>query len=166
MNPRSSDGWLACILLTMGICAPLPLYAQSAPHHFSYGAQPRWAAARAPGWAAGVGARFNRGPIFAGALIGGIIGHALSFPHEHASAPHYGTVYRAPNVQGPESSLEPPRRAASRAPSIADGWTQIGEVPREGPLIAETSRSQFAENWQRFFEPSAKTETGPTIRTP
>jgi len=185
MNARSPDRWLVCILIAVGVCAPLPLYGQSVPHYFPYGAHPQWAVAPAPGWAAGVnagalvgahfsamnpmirchggrsfacGARLDPRPMFAAALIGGLIGNALSFPHEYAPAPYYGAVYGgAPGASwAPEGSSEPPRRAAIRAPSIADGWNQTGDVQREDFGRVAAGRSQFVEDWQRFFEPSAK----------
>lgn len=181
MNPRSCDRWLVRILMAAGACAPLPLYGQSAPYYFPYGAQPQWAVA-APGWAGGAGAgahigaqvsamnpmihctggrsfacgaRLGPRPMFVGALIGGMIGHALSFPHESAPVQYYGATYSTP-----ERSLESQRRAEHRAPSIADGWTQIGEVQREGSSPSTAARSQFIEDWQRFFEPSAQASSG------
>lgn len=191
MNPRSPDRWLVRILIAVGVCAPLPLHAQSAPHYIPYGGQPQWAVAPAPDWAAGAaagalqgahfspmnpmirctggrsfscGARLNPRPLFVGALLGGMIGRALSFPHEYAPVPYYGATFGAtPGTSWPsESTLEPPRRAANRAPSIADGWTQIGEVRREGFGRVAADRSHFIEEWQRFFEPSAKASSGGT----
>jgi hypothetical protein len=99
--------------------------------------------------------------MFIGALIGSIIG-ALSLPHEYAPVPYYGAAYTgAPSASwAPEGSSEPPRRAANRASSIADGWTQIGEVQREGFSRPTADRSQFIEDWQRFFEPSAQASSG------
>ena len=185
MNTRSPVAWLVSIFVAVGACAPLPLYGQYATHYLPYGAQPQWAVVYPPGWAAGAGAgallgaqvsamnpvircyggrsftcgpRFDPRPMFAGALIGGVIGHALSFPHEYAPVPYYGAAYSgAPGASwASEGSSEPPRRAASRAPSIADDWTHIGEVQREGFSRPAAGRSQFVEDWQRFFEPSAK----------
>jgi len=195
MNPRSLDRWLVCILVAVGACAPLPLYGQSGPHYFPYGAPPQWAVAPAPGWVHGAsagahlgaqvsamnpmvrcaggrsfvcGVRLDPRPMFVGALIGGVIGHAHSFPHEYAPVPYYGATYSgAPSASwAPEGSPEPPRRAASRAASIADDWTQMGKVQREGFSPPTAGRSQFVEDWQRFFEPSAKGASGPMIRTP
>ena len=195
MNARSPDRWLVCILVAVGACAPLPLYGQPAPHYFPYGAPPQWALAPAPGWAHGAsagahfgaqvsamnpvvrcfggrsftcGARLDPRPLFVGALIGGMIGHALSFPHEYAPVPYYGATFGGtPGPSWPsEGTSEPPRRAANRAPSIADNWTQIGEVQREGFGRDAAGRSQFVEHWQRFFEPSAKGASGPTVTKP
>lgn len=189
MHPRSPDRCLVCILIAVGACTPLSLYGQSAPHYIPYGAQPQWAVAPAPGWVAGAGAgallgaqvsamnpmvrcfggrsfscglRFDPRPMFAGALIGGMIGQALSFPHEYAPVPYYGATFGGtPGASwAPEGSSEPPRRAASRALSIADDWTHMGEVRRDNLSPPTAARPRFVEDWQRFFEPSAKASSG------
>jgi len=195
MNPRTPHRWLACILIAMGACAPLPLYGQSVPHYLPYGSHPQWAVAPAYGWAHGAaagahlgaqvsamnpmircsggrsftcGARLDPRPMFVGALIGGLIGHALSSQHENAPLPYYGAASTgAPSASwAPEGSSEPPPRAASRAPSIADNWTHIGEVRREGFGRDAAARSQFVEEWQRFFEPSTKGASSAMVTQP
>ncbi|MGH8674944.1 MAG: hypothetical protein ACREVG_11605 [Burkholderiales bacterium] len=160
---------VAVTLLASAACVSFPLYGQTVMY-----AQPHWAAAAPPPWALGAasgaqfgaqvsamnpaircrggrsftcGAHFDPRPVFAGALLGGVIA-ALSAP----------VYYDAPFAGAPEARWlqrdrsEPSPNSTGRAPSIADGWQQFGAP--NARAYGSTDRTQFVEAWQRFFEPS------------
>ena len=81
----------------------------------------------------------NPASIFAGALLGGVIGHAATAPYVVPAAPAY-----------------PPQPAAAAGGSggraFAENWQQFAAPPG----AAGASGTDFAQRWQTFFEPAAR----------
>ena len=159
---------IAVTLLASAACVSFPLYGQTMMY-----AQPYWAAAPPPfalGAASGAqfgaqlsamnptircrggrsftcGAHFDPRPIFAGALLGGVIA-ALATP-VYYNAP-FTSASEARWLQRDRSGPSP--NSTDRGPSIADSWQQFGAP--NARAYGSPDRTQFVEAWQRFFEPS------------
>ena len=91
------------------------------------------------------GARFAPRPIFAGALIGRLLG-ALSTP----------VYYEAPfgHPGSPQHTADPPPVNSGRAAWVADSWQQFGAQRRDPVEQNGADNSRFIDSWQRFFEPA------------
>jgi len=158
---------LAAILFTVGAAASFPLHSQGAadpPAH--------WVAPPPPfllGIASGAqfggqvsaanptllcfgrgsfgcGAHFDPRPIFAGALIGGLLG-ALSTPSYYPAplGPHTGSLQHTSNPYPPDSS---------HGAWIADNWQHFGGPRPDSAQRSGAEGSQFVQKWQQFFEPA------------
>lgn len=145
MQTRSPVFALVATLLAACACIPFPLHAQSASRfdlqsHRLLGP-----------------VRLDPRPIFAPALIGGLIGLAVSGPYRPAQVPQSDDNFRSPlDARWSQQSVtQPAHSSVSRAPSIAEGWQQFGELRREENRRGRESGAQFTEHWQRFFEPLA-----------
>ena len=159
---------LAAIFLTISAAASFPLHSQD----IGYPPMP-WTVVPASRFASGIasgaqfgahvsaanpaircfggrsfscGARLDPRPIFAGALIGGLLG-ALSTPaYYHAAfAPRPGSLQPAPDPRPVHSS---------HGAWIAENWQQFGNPLRSSIEDNSAVSSQFVEKWQQFFEPA------------
>jgi len=94
----------------------------------------------------GCSAHFDPRPIFAGALIGGLLG-ALSTPR----------YYQPPSTHplgSPQHTSDPPLVNSNHGAWIADNWQQFGD-PRPDTIEKNSAiGSQFVDRWQQFFEPA------------
>ncbi len=154
MNAQSLRARLLPIIVAAGVCTPLPLYGQSG---FAAGAGAgalvgAMVSASHPivrcsgGRSFTCGAGLHPGPLLAGALIGGIIGHAVTTPPAFAPvapiAP-YGVHFV------PEGAADTSQRSVSRGSPFAQDWQRFFEADRERPA----EHSSFIEHWNRFYEP-------------
>ncbi len=133
-------------LLSNQVCAQYAPY-PAAPYYLPSGgvayypaAYPAsaWPAGAAIGAMAGALAGAGPGPMVAGALLGGLIGHAATAPYVVPATPAYPPQPIAAGGVGGRAFVETWQQFA--APSGAAG----------------TAGTDFAQRWQGFFEPSPR----------